>query len=369
MVADSDRDANMLYAVGMFVPDPFIYLEHDGKPHIVMSDQQIDRAKTHARHCRVLSLDSFQERLRRSGHKNPRMQDVIALLLKDKKIRKVEVPQTFPIGLARDLKDHGFRIRPRKEPVFPAREVKTSEEIKKISASLMMAEVGLAEGIHAIRNSKIGAKNELMLHGSPLTAERLRGIINTASIQAGGVASHTIVACGPQTCDPNEPGFGLLFAHQPIILDLTPRSQKTGYYGAITRTVVKGRAREALRALYHSVASAQELAITQLTEGKRASEIHRSVAAFFDERDFRTRRLGGRIQGFFHSVGNGIGLEIQESPRIAATSTDTLIANQVVSVAPGLYYSELGGARLKDLLWITRSRPRNLTKFEKTLEV
>jgi phosphoserine phosphatase len=28
MVADSERDANMLYAVGLFVPDPFIYFPH-----------------------------------------------------------------------------------------------------------------------------------------------------------------------------------------------------------------------------------------------------------------------------------------------------------------------------------------------------
>jgi Xaa-Pro aminopeptidase len=369
MVADSDRDANMLYAVGMFVPDPFIYLEHDGKPHIVLSDPEIDRAKTHARHCRVLSLDTYQQRLRRNGNKNPRLQDVIALLLKEKKIRKVEVPQTFPIGLARDLKEHGFKVRPRKEPVFPAREVKTSEEIKKISASLMMAEVGLAEGIHALRNSKIGAKNELMLHGSPLTTERLRGIINTATIQAGGIASHTIVSCGPQTCDPHEPGFGLLFAHQPIILDVTPRSQKTGYYGAIARTVVKGRAREALRALYHAVASAQETAVAQLTENRTGGEIHQAVSTYFDQRGYRTRRTPGRVQGFFHSVGNGIGLETQESPRLSANSQDTLSPNQVLTIAPGLYYPELGGARLKDLACITRTHLRNLTKFEKTLEL
>ena len=34
MVADSDHDANMLYVVGMFVPDPFIYLRIRGR-HIV----------------------------------------------------------------------------------------------------------------------------------------------------------------------------------------------------------------------------------------------------------------------------------------------------------------------------------------------
>jgi Xaa-Pro aminopeptidase len=53
MVADSDHDANMLYAVGMFVPDPFIYLSIRGRSFIVMSDLEIDRAKAQAPHCRV----------------------------------------------------------------------------------------------------------------------------------------------------------------------------------------------------------------------------------------------------------------------------------------------------------------------------
>ena len=55
MVADSEHDANMLYAVRMFVPDPFIYVRLDGKCHVVMSDLEIDRARVQTPHCRVLS--------------------------------------------------------------------------------------------------------------------------------------------------------------------------------------------------------------------------------------------------------------------------------------------------------------------------
>ena len=54
MVADSEHDANMLYAVGMFVPDPFIYLRLRGRDYIVMSDLEIDRARQAAPHCRAL---------------------------------------------------------------------------------------------------------------------------------------------------------------------------------------------------------------------------------------------------------------------------------------------------------------------------
>jgi len=369
MVADSDRDANMRYAVRMFVPDPFIYLELAGKPHIVLSDVEIDRARAQARHCRVLSLNAYQKRLRRNGHEDPKLQDVIALILKEKKIRKVAVPSAFPIGLARELKQHGFKVKPRKNPIFPNRELKSADEVKKISAALTMGEVGLSEGIHALHNCKIGKKGELLHHHLPLTSERLRSIINTAVIQAGGIPSQTIVASGVQACDPNESGSGPLFANRPIILKALLRSQKTGYHGAITRTVVKGRASEALRALYHTVAAGQELACAQLRDGQRASEVHRAVAAFFAEQGYETRRRDGRIQGFFHSVGFGVGLESSEYPRISATSRDTLRAGHAVTVGPGLYYADMGGVRLKDVVYVTKAKARNLTKFEKVLEI
>ena len=67
IVADSERDANMLYAVGMFVPDPFIYLRLHGKCHVVLSDLEIDRARREAPHCRVLSLSRAQKKLERKA--------------------------------------------------------------------------------------------------------------------------------------------------------------------------------------------------------------------------------------------------------------------------------------------------------------
>ena len=70
MVADSDHDANMLYAVGMFVPDPFIYLRLRGKEMIVMSDLEIDRAHKQAPYCQVVSLNQCQQKLRRNGKKS-----------------------------------------------------------------------------------------------------------------------------------------------------------------------------------------------------------------------------------------------------------------------------------------------------------
>src|ERR1700733_893390 len=150
IVADSERDANMLYAAGLFVPDPFIFLQFDRRPLLVMSDLEIDRARANAPHCRVASLSEIQRKLRRDGIKQPKFAHVIRHILREKKIRRAIVPDSFSFGLARELKKLGIKLKPRAN-FFPKREIKNAEEVKKISAALMMAEVGMAEGMQALR--------------------------------------------------------------------------------------------------------------------------------------------------------------------------------------------------------------------------
>ncbi len=369
MVGDSEHDANMLYAVRMFVPDSFIYLRLRGKCLVVMNDLEIDRAREQARHCRVVSLSRCQKQIAEEAAKKPGMAKVIRFLLKAARLKKIFVQHNFPLGLARELAKLRIKVKVKPGAFFPNREFKTAEEVKKISAALMMAEVGLAEGIHALKNSKIGRKRRLIYHNVPLTSEKLRAIIDTAILQAGGLASHTIVAGGKQACNPHEQGHGVLRANEPIILDVFPRSIKTGYFGDIARTVVKGRADGGLRKLYHTVRRGQDLAFEQMRNKASCREIHQQVLDFFTKEGYKTGRKDGRMQGFFHGTGHGLGLEVHEAPRLSPTSIEVLATGHVVTVEPGLYYTELGGVRLEDVALITSNGPRNLTKFEKVLEV
>jgi Xaa-Pro aminopeptidase len=188
-------------------------------------------------------------------------------------------------------------------------------------------------------------------------------------VQAGGIASHTIVAGGEQACDPHEPGHGVLRARQPIIIDVFPRSQKTGYFGDITRTVMKGRASEAVRKLYDTVQRGQQIGFAAMRQNAATADVHKQVQEFFQSEGYKTGQHNGRMQGFFHGTGHGVGMEIHEAPRVGPNSKEKLLAGHVVTVEPGLYYSGLGGVRLEDMAFVTTNGPRNLTKFEKVLEV
>jgi Xaa-Pro aminopeptidase len=88
MLADSERDADMLYAVGMFAPDPFLYLSIRGKPYLVLNDLEIGRARRCAPHCHVLALSQVTNRLRRNGIETPDWADVIGFVLRQRGIRK-----------------------------------------------------------------------------------------------------------------------------------------------------------------------------------------------------------------------------------------------------------------------------------------
>lgn len=368
IVADSERDADMLYAVRLFVPDPFIYLRLGGKCHVVMNDLEIDRARAHARHCKVISWSRCASELRRQGQEVTTAR-VIQLLLRQKRVRRAVVPGNFPLALADDLRRLKITLQPKRSAFFPERERKTAEEVKKISAALMMAEVGLAEGMQALKNAKVGRNRRLIYRNNPLTSEKLRSVIDTAIIQAGGLPANTIVAGGAQAVDPHERGHGLLRAGEAIIIDVFPRSQKTGYFGDITRTFVKGRASEALRKLHDTVHRGQDLAFDLLRHNTATAHVHKTVQDFFTAAGYKTGNEKGRMQGFFHGTGHGVGMEIHEAPRLSPHSKEKLRSGHVVTVEPGLYYAGLGGVRLEDMALVTGNGPKNLTKFEKVLEL
>ena len=369
MFADSERDANMLYAVRMFMPDPFIYLRIHGKCQMVVSDLELDRSRREAPHCRVLPLSQMLRTMARDGKKKVGLPHIIRELMRQKRLQKIFVPDNFPLKLARQLRDLKVKVKLLKGPFFPQREIKSAEEVKKISAALLMAEVGLSEGINVLRNSKIGRNRKLMYHNVPLTCEKLRSVIDTAVLQAGGLPANTIVAGGKQACDPHERGRGRLLANEPIILDVFPRSQKTGYFGDITRTVVRGRASETVREMYDAVERAQDLALQTMRSRVACRLVHEKLVSFFEKEGFKSGRVNGRMQGFFHGTGHGLGLELHEDPTMSASADKVLQSGHVVTVEPGLYYPEVGGVRLEDVAVVTSTKPRNLTQFEKVLEI
>lgn len=366
IVAASETDADMLYATRFFAPDAFIFLERDGKRTLVLSDLEIDRGRKQAQADEFVPYSALEKEVQGKASKAPAYEKVLSHFLTKRKVRSAVVPSNFPLGFARELEANKIKLEPTNGLFWPEREAKTESELRLMRKALEITEAGMARGVEVLKKSKPGKGQKLEWSGSVLTSERLRAEIDTAVLRAGGLPANTIVAGGDQACDPHERGHGPLKANSLIILDIFPRSAASGYYGDLTRTVVRGRASEEQRRLWETVNEGQALALKKMKPGVDGLKLHKEVQQFFTDRGFPTEVRDGRQTGFFHGTGHGLGLEIHEFPRFQKTVFKT---GQVLTVEPGLYYPGLGGVRTEDVVAITKSGIRTLSRFQNRLEL
>lgn len=363
----SETDADVLYPTGFFAPDAFLFVQKGRTRILVMSDLERDRARKQASVDRVLSWTAVAKRVEAEGRRATAAA-VIARVLGDLRLRRVEVPRRFPLGLAMELDALGVRLDLVDDPFWPEREVKRPDEVRAITAALRAAEAGLEAGLAALRSCAVGRDGYLRRDRRRFTAEDLRNAVNTRIMAEGCVPSHTICAPGDQAVDPHEAGHGPIRAHAPVVMDIFPRSEQTGYFGDLTRTVVRGRASERLKEVYALVHEGTRLGHRRIRDGVDGRAIHREIQALFDARGYTTGVRDGRMQGFFHGTGHGLGLEIHEAPSISVRPS-VLRAGHVVTVEPGLYYLGIGGVRIEDVALVTARGSKNLTRVPKFLEL
>ncbi|MEY2557989.1 MAG: Xaa-Pro aminopeptidase [Verrucomicrobiota bacterium] len=366
IVAASEHDPDMLYATKFFVPDPFIFLEQNGRRTIVLSDLEVDRGRKQAQADEIVSYSEFEREVQGKQKKAPPFEKVMSHFLQKRGVRSAIVPGNFPLGYANELAARKIRVRATNGLFWPEREAKSDDELKLMRRALAITEKGLARAMEVLAASKLGPGKKLSWSGRTLTSEILRAEIDSAILRAGGLPANTIVAGGDQACDPHERGFGPLKADSLIILDIFPRDAKSGYFGDLTRTVVRGRASEEQRRLWETVREGQALALKKMKPGVDGLELHNEVKRFFTAAGFPTEVRGGRQVGFFHGTGHGLGLEIHEFPRFQKT---VFKPGQVLTVEPGLYYPGIGGVRLEDVVVVTETGTRMLSRFEKRLEI
>jgi len=368
MYADSESDANMLYGTSLQVPDPFIFIRTaQGRRHLVMSDLEIDRARVQSNAHKVHSLTDYIALAKKQFGKTSDVPEILTTILRDLGLRSVAVPMSFPVGLADTMRKHGVKITPLPDPFYPERIYKRPGELVEIKKAFRATEKGMRAAIDTLEASRI-RNGYLIYKGKRLTVEKLRSIINTTVLSLGYVPNGTIVAPGKQGCDPHERGSGTIRAHEPIILDIFPRSETSGYFADMTRTVVRGRASDMVKNMYRAVYEGQRLGLKLIRHGARARQVHSAINGLFEERGFYTGKKNGRMQGFFHGTGHALGLEIHEPPRIAINNA-TLEKGMVLTVEPGLYYYPHGGIRIEDTVVVTRTGIENLTRFPKFLEI
>ena len=283
--------------------------------------------------------------------------------------KKICVTPDFPIALAEKLKGKGFNLIIAEEEVCPGREIKTDTEIKAIRQAQRAAVAAMKAAIEKIAAAETGKGGFLRCGKIPLTSEIIRATIGHTLLDHECIAEETIVSCGLASAAPHERGEGPLRAGEPILMDIFPRSLKTGYWGDITRTVCRGPASAELKKQYNAVKAAQAAQLKAVKAGVWTDTIHKIGVEILESRGFKNSTVGGVPQGFIHGTGHGVGLEIHEAPRVSSANHQKLRAGHIITIEPGLYYPEMGGVRIEDTILVTKDGYKMLAPCPKKLEI
>ncbi len=150
-----------------------------------------------------------------------------------------------------------------------------------------------------------------------------------------------------------------------IIFDIFPTTEE-GYFHDMTRTWCLGYATDEVQQAYDQTKEIFDDVMAALELGRPTREYQIMACAYYEARGHRTvRSHPGTEEGYVHSLGHGIGLEIHEGPRFSHAEGENTVLQpgHVVTIEPGLYYPSRGyGVRVEDavafneagdLIWLT----------------
>jgi Xaa-Pro aminopeptidase len=343
----SSKNANFYYATRFKVPDPAFYMiGDDGTDLLVVHEMEKGRAERESRVKEIASLKDlgFYELLKEIKNPVQALSQTIFRLLRTHGARKILIPPDFPSFLSLYLKER-MDVEVIENPFSKLRAVKRREEVEEIKKT---------------SNAIVRAfQHVLKLIGRVKTCEELRNEIELFLFKEGFLAEETIVSSGLLSADPHEVGKGRIEDH--VIVDVFPKSRGSGYYSDFTRTVVLHKNPE-IGEMLDAVIEAKGKAISLVRDGVPAKEIHDTVCDTLEGMGYGTLR-NKASEGFIHSTGHGVGLEVHEEPRIAEND-DLIRKGMVFTIEPGLYYRKIGGVRVEDTVLVKRSGCEILTKFD-----
>jgi Xaa-Pro aminopeptidase len=368
LYADTHSSPDMLYFGRVEVHDPFIAFGAGRRKITIQSPLEFGRVKRTGDFDEVLPLEPWMERARQRYGAKAGVAEIIACAAKEYGIRTFRVPTNLPAQLYLKLTKLGVRLVFPDGLLFPEREIKTAWEAGCIREGNRLCAAGFTTAEKILRAARIQGRT-LVYRGQVLTSERLRFELETAIREQGGDPRDTIVAGGDQGCDPHERGSGPLRPHELIIIDIFPRVLKTGYHGDMTRTYLKGRPREVQRRLVETVREAQKRATKAIRAGVDGRVVHAACTNCFAEAGYETKRTKNGAEGFIHGTGHGLGLAVHDPGRMSPSVSHILKAGSVMTVEPGLYYPGIGGCRWEDVVWVTTTGSKPLSKHPYQWEI
>ncbi|MFT4889667.1 MAG: Xaa-Pro aminopeptidase [Halobacteriales archaeon] len=359
-------DSDQCYLSGYDASDPYVTLYTPDRLAIMIKSLEYPRAKRESRADAVRRPSDFGY----SAYGTPAdHRDAVAAFLAEFDVGAVAVPLRFPAGHADGLRERGIEVTPEDEGVVTrVRAIKTDDEIDYIREAQRATEAAMRRAEDLIANAAV--RDGVLQHeGEPLTAERVKRVLQRNLLDRGYDLGEPIVAPGEQAADPHERGSGPLRADEPILIDLAPRDEDSKYHADMTRTFVRGEPSDEFRERYEVTREALDAALAALQPGVTGAEVHDAVCDVYEEAGYATLRSDPDTEtGFIHATGHGVGLDGHELPSVGPGGA-ALEPGHAVTIEPGLYAPTVGGVRIEDLAVVTEDGHENLTEYPIELEV
>jgi Xaa-Pro aminopeptidase len=370
--ADTSRSPAMRHEVPLSIPDPFLYVEHDGRRSVVITAFERERVGAVAPDIDLLPPEQFgiDELLRGGTPPVEAMLEVYTRALRELGVTDAAVPPRFPVELADHLRANGITIRVEREMFEDRRRRKNATEIAGLRRAQRACEAALDVARKMLREADHDG-GVLQLDGEPLTCERVKVEMQRVFVAHDAVAEEFIVAHGAQGAVGHDMGSGPISAGESVVFDLWPRDRETASYTDMTRTYVVGDVPDEIREYHRLCKEALDRTTEAAKPGVNGRDLMQIACDIFAEHGYPTQltKKPGEVldSGFFHGLGHGVGLEVHERPRLSVVGDD-LVPGDVITLEPGLYRAGYGGVRLEDILLVTEVGAEAVTRYPYDLE-
>ncbi|MEM7473466.1 MAG: M24 family metallopeptidase [Planctomycetota bacterium] len=351
---------------GVGDPAAWLQLEQDGdrKTEFILRDIEMERARQKVQVDQVSCPADYTPEGGLSGDRATATAQSLAECLKRSEVEVVTADRTLPFIFAWFIQQAGIAIEYCPDLGVLDRRTKDEQELEWLQEAQRVTEEAMLMACQTVARADADSEGVLRHEGAPLTSERLRKMISGFLMDLDySEPQGSIVASLPHSADCHERGSGPLRTGEAVIVDIFPQNKRTNYCGDCTRTVVHGDASDTMVKMHAAVVAAKEAACAVAKVGATADEVHGATKQAIVEHGFEFLR--GQISDepvMPHGTGHGVGLEIHE-PILLDDNGGTLLANEVLTVEPGLYSRKYGGVRVEDIIVITEGEPRNLNKL------
>jgi Xaa-Pro aminopeptidase len=364
---DTVRSPELRHEVPVPIPDAFLYAEKGDRRVVILHSLEIPRVREEAPQLEIVPLEQLgTDELFAQGKQAWEIELEVALrACRELGIEQATVPPSFPVAHADHLRANGIEVVVDRDLFSDRRRSKNEIELQGIRRAQRACEAALDAARELLRAAEPDGAG-LEVGGEPLTCERIKRVIEDVFADHDVEGSDMIVAHGPQTAVGHNSGSGQISPNEPIVFDLFPRDKATGCYSDMTRTYVVGEPSDELKEWYTLVKQALDSSTAEVKPGVNGNTLFRGVCEHFQQAGYKTQlnKEPGEVleDGFFHSLGHGVGLEVHELPYMGRTGQD-LVPGDVITIEPGLYRSGYGGLRLEDIVVVTEDGHEVITDY------